>query len=413
MTARRGSWVEGADDSDWPLTTLPYGVAAAEGPVVRIGDQALSLTGVAALGLLDAQLADPRACFAAPSLNRLMELGPATWAAVRSRLTEALAAGSAERPRLEPLLRPVSELDMALPIAVADYVDFYSSREHATNLGRLFRPDSDPLLPNWHHLPVGYHGRSGTFVPSGTPVRRPLGQRKPPDAAAPTFGPCERLDFELEVGFVVGTPSRLGEPVPTARAGRHLFGVVLLNDWSARDIQAWEYQPLGPFLGKSFATSISPWVVPLAALEGARVPGPVQDPPVLDYLRVHEPWAFDVELEVGLRPAGSDRHETICRTNLRRLYWNPAQHIAHATANGAALRTGDVHASGTVSGAEPGSFGSLIELAWAGERPVDLAGGRRVFLEDGDSVVLRGTAQPQEGRPFSLGEVEGTVLPAV
>jgi fumarylacetoacetase len=345
-----------------------------------------------------------------------MALGPEAWTAVRARVGELLGADSPERARLEPLLAPVAELDLVLPFEVADYVDFYSSREHATNLGRLFRPASDPLLPNWRHLPVGYHGRAGTFVASGAGVRRPHGQRKAPDASAPTFGPSERLDFELEVGFVIGTPSRRGEPVPAARAGRHIFGLVLLNDWSARDIQAWEYQPLGPFLGKSFATSISPWVVPLAALDGARVAGPVQDPPVFDYLRVDEPWGFDVTLEAGIRTramaAAAAPHATVCRTNLRHLYWNPAQHVAHATVNGAALRSGDVHASGTVSGPEPGSYGSLIELAWGGERPLDVAGEQRVFLEDGDSVVLRGTVQPAGRPPFSLGEVEGTVLPA-
>ena len=416
------SWVEGADASAWPLSTLPYGVGGAYGqeapePLVRIGDYALSLSSLARLGLLDGQLAEAQSCFAAPSLNGLMARGPLAWAALRSRLTDLLAAASPERESLEPLLKPLGALEMVLPVEVADYVDFYSSREHATNLGRLFRPGSEPLLPNWRHLPVGYHGRSGTIVVSGTQIRRPLGQRRPPNAAAPTFGPCDRLDFELEVGFVIGAPSSLGEPVPTDRAGQHIFGAVLLNDWSARDVQAWEYQPLGPFLGKSFATSISAWVVPLAALESARVPGPNQDPPVLEYLRVTQPWAFDIELEVGLRTAAmaaaGKEHATVCRTNLRDVYWNPAQHVAHATVNGAALRTGDLHASGTVSGRDPDSFGSLIELAWAGERPLNVGGERRVFLEDGDSVVLRGVARSGRGSRFSIGEVHGTVVPAI
>jgi fumarylacetoacetase len=410
------SWVEGADSSGWPLNALPYGVGATEAlaaqPLVRIGDFALPLAALAEQGLLPA----PPGCFETASLNAFMTLGPNAWSAVRGRLTELLAVGSAHRSQVAPLLCPVTDLEMALPIEVADYVDFYSSREHASNLGRLFRPGSEPLLPNWHHLPVGYHGRSGTFVVSGRPIRRPHGQRKSADSDAPTFGPSQRLDFELEVGFVIGAPSPLGEPVAAAEAGEHIFGVVLLNDWSARDLQAWEYQPLGPFLGKSFATSISPWVVPLAALESARVDGPHQDPPVLDYLRVDMPWGFDIDLEVAIRTpamavAGSG-YEVICRTNLQRLYWNPAQHVAHATVNGASLRAGDVHASGTVSGTEPDSFGSMIELAWGGERPLVLGGEQRSFLADGDSVLMRAVVDPNGSSPFSLGEVEGTIIAA-
>jgi fumarylacetoacetase len=407
------SWVPGADVSDWPLTCLPYGVAATHGPVVRIGDHALALAGLADRGHLDAALADARERFRSAALNPFMAAGPRAWDAVRARLTELLADGSPARDELTPLLLDARGLRLELPFAVADYVDFYSSREHATNLGRLFRPGAEPLMPNWRHLPVGYHGRSGTIVVSGTPVARPRGQRKDAGDDLPSFGPSRRLDFELEVGFVVGVGSRLGEPVPADRASEHLFGVVLLNDWSARDLQAWEYQPLGPFLGKSFATSISPWVIPLAALDAVRVEGPTQEPAVLDYLRVAEPWAFDVELEAALRTGAmatrGEDHATIARTNLRHVYWNAAQHIAHATVNGASLRTGDLHASGTVSGAASDSCGSLIELAWAGERPLTIGGERRIFLEDGDSVALRARADPAGRPPFSLGEVEGTI----
>jgi fumarylacetoacetase len=417
-----GSWVPGADRSAWPLATLPYAIGGppgeAPGPLVRIGHQALDLRALAAAGHLDAALPDAVARFAGDTLNAFLAAGTRAWAAVRARLEALLAVGSPEAEALAPLLRPVDALALRLPFAVADYVDFYSSREHATNLGKLFRPEGQPLLPNWHHLPVGYHGRAGTIVPSGTPVRRPCGQSCEPGEAAPRFGPSRRLDFELEVGFVVGVGSPLGERVPAARAHEHLFGLVLLNDWSARDVQAWEYQPLGPFLGKSFATSISPWVVPLAALEGARVPGPVQDPPVLEYLRVAEPRGLDLELEVGLRTqamaAAGAPHEVVSATSLRHLYWSRAQHVAHATANGAALRTGDLHASGTVSGPGPGELGSLIELAWNGARPLRVGDGeQRSFLQDGDSVLLRGWARTAAGERVSVGEVEGSVLPAL
>lgn len=306
---------------------------------------------------------------AAESLNRVMARGPAAWAEARGTGEEALARGDGVM---------LSELEPVLPFDVGDYVDFYSSLQHATNMGRLFRPDGDPLLPNWRWLPVGYHGRAGTIVASGTPIRRPHGQRKPAGADAPTYGPSGRLDIELELGFVIGRPSRLGEPVSVDRALDHVFGAVLVNDWSARDIQAWEYQPLGPFLGKSFATSISAWVTPIDLLP--RVPLPPQEPSPLEYLRT-EPLGFDSALEVELNG------EVVSRTNARHLYWSIEQQIAHLTVNGASLRTGDLLATGTISGEEPGSF---IEL-WGGER----------FLSDGDEVVLRG-----EG----LAEVRGKVV---
>ncbi len=307
--------------------------------------------------------------FRRPSLNAFMALGPDAWPDVHRRV------------RL--LEEPTVEGELLLPFAVADYVDFYSSLEHATNLGRLFRPDTEPLLPNWRWLPVGYHGRAGTVVASGTPIRRPHGQRKPPGADEPDFGPSTRLDIELEIGFVVSTPSTLGEPVPVSEALAHVFGLVLVNDWSARDLQAWEYQPLGPFLGKSFATSISAWVVPLEELEPFRVPLPPQKPPPLDYMRA-EPWAYDLALEIELNG------NVVSRTSARHLYWSLEQQVAHLTVNGASLRTGDLLASGTISGPEPDSRGSLIELSWNGAEPLRLSDdSTRSFLEDGDEVVLR------------------------
>jgi fumarylacetoacetase len=332
--------------------------------------------------------------FARPSLNAFLALGRTAWEDVIGRVTE-LVHGGAD-------LIPLEETTVRLPFEVADYVDFYSSLEHATNLGRLFRPDADPLLPNWRWLPVGYHGRGGTVVVSGTPVVRPTGQAKAPGDAEPTLGPSRRLDFELELGFVVGIGSELGSPVPASAFRDHVFGVALVNDWSARDIQAWEYQPLGPFLGKSFATSIAAWITPLALLEGSFVAGPEQDPEPLEYLRVPGNWALDVELEVEIRDT------VVSRTNTRGLYWTMPQQLAHATVNGAALRTGDLFASGTISGPEHGSEGSLIELTQNGAHPIRLGdGSERTFLEDGDEVVLRGRAGDIE-----LGEVRGVVLPA-
>ena len=321
------------------------------------------------------------------ALNEFLSLGPDAWKETQARVEERADAESV----------PLAEVELHLPFRVADYVDFYSSLDHATNMGRILRPGGEALTPNWLHLPIGYHGRAGTVVVSGTPVTRPSGQRKPPDAETPTFGPSRKLDIELELGFVVGVPSTLGEPVPLDEALDHVFGAVLVNDWSARDIQAWEYQPLGPFLGKSFATSISPWVVPLAALEPHRVPTRPQEPEPLDYLRT-TPWAYDLELEVELNG------EVVSRTNARRLYWNIEQQVAHLTSNGASLRTGDLLATGTISGSEPGSYGSLMELTWNGERPLELAdGSTRAFLEDGDEVTLRAPL---------LGEVTGRIEPA-
>lgn len=395
-----GTWLSVPDGTDFPLENLPYGVVVprAGGPArvgVAIGDQVLDLA--EALG---------EEVFARPSLNAFMAQGRARWRQVRARIVELLT-DERHRATVEPALHPLDAVDTLLPFEVADYVDFYASREHATNLGRILRPDSEPLLPNWTHLPVGYHGRAGTVVVSGTPVVRPCGQRRPPGAQAPTFGPSARLDIEAEVGFVVGVPSRLGTSVPTEAFADHVFGVVLVNDWSARDIQAWEYQPLGPHLGKSFATSVSPWVVPLDALDAARIAPPPQVPEPLPYLRCAEPWGLDITLRVELNG------NVVSRPPFAGMYWTAAQQLAHMTVNGASLRTGDLFASGTVSGVERDQRGSLIELTWNGAEPLELPdGSTRVFLADGDTVTIRASAPGANGVRIGFGAVTGTVHPA-
>ncbi len=398
------TWVDGAVGSGFDLDHLPYGVFShGDEPArvgVRIGDQVLDLAPVAAGEMLEIAHV-----FEEDALNPLLALGRRHWDGVRTWVT-SLLSDPAERDLVEPNLVPVGEVTMHLPFEVADYVDFYCSLDHASNVGRMFRPDDEPLKPNWRHLPVGYHGRAGTVVVSGTDVRRPCGQRKAPDEDSPTYGPSRRLDIEAELGFVVGAPSALGERVPTGAFADHVFGVTLLNDWSARDIQAWEYVPLGPFLGKSFATSISPWVTPLAALEGARVDLPGQDPEPLEYLRVGPGAGYDIDIEVVLDG------ETVARAPYSSMYWSPAQMLAHLTVNGASLRTGDLFASGTVSGPEADQRGSFLELSWGGKEPFTAGGRERTFLEDGDTVTLRATAPGTLGGRIALGEVTGTIAPA-
>jgi fumarylacetoacetase len=417
------SWVDVPAGSDFPIQNLPYGMVSRDGGTrrvgVAIGDHVVDLAAVADAGLLEEQLDGARAVAAAASLNPLLARGPSAWSALRARLVELLAAGADPglRRDVEAALVPAAEAHLHLPIEVGDYVDFYSSLHHATNLGRILRPGGEPLLPNWRHLPVGYHGRAGTVVVSGTPVRRPAGQRKPSDADGPVFGPSTMLDFELEVGVVMGPGNRLGEPIPVERAESCVFGLVLVNDWSARDIQSWEYQPLGPFLGKSFATTVSPWVVPLAALEPYRVPRPRQDPPVLDYLRWDGDRNVDLELRVEVQSArmadeGIPPAE-VARVNFRDMYWSFAQQIAHLTSGGTEVRPGDLYASGTVSGQGRGARGSMIELTWRGAEPIHLPdGSRRAFLGDGDTVVLRGWSGGN-GRPrVGFGECRGTIIPS-
>jgi fumarylacetoacetase len=396
------TWVEGAAGSSYDVDNLPYAVVAhgEEPPRVgaRVGDLVVDLAPVAATDMLEVAHV-----FEEPSLGPLMSLGRPTWAAVRAWLVDLLTDPH-ERDLVEPHLVPVDQVQVVLPFEVADYVDFYCSLHHATNVGRIFRPDGEPLTPNWRHLPIGYHGRAGTVVVSGTDVRRPCGQRAA--SGGPTYGPSRRLDLEAEVGFVVGTSSALGSRVPVGSLAEHVFGVTLLNDWSARDVQAWEYVPLGPFLGKSFATSVSGWVTPLDALAAAWTQLPTQDPAPLDYLAVDGPAGLDLDLEVLLDG------EVVSRPPYASMYWSPAQMLAHLTVNGASLRTGDLFASGTVSGPEPTQRGSLLELSWGGREPFTSGGRQRTFLEDGDTVTVRATAPGALGGRIALGEVTGTVLPA-
>ena len=410
-----GSWVPDADGSGFGIENLPYGVVRSPGEAarvaVRIGDHALDLAAVADAGLL--QSAQP-GVFARPSLNAFLELGPRAWEPTRARLTELLSSGSDEIQRLAGrALIPLDRCESQMPVAVSDYVDFYSSIEHASNAGRIVRPDGEPLAPNWRWLPVGYHGRAATVVVSGTPIRRPCGQRAPEQQdGAPTFGPERRLDVEVELGFVTGPGPDPGAPVPTATAAEVIFGFVLVNDWSAREIQLWESRPLGPFLGKSFATSISPWIVPLEAVQRLRVPGIEQTPPPLEHLHTTAPWALDVDLELAITPHGSGVETTISRMNSRGLYWNAAQQLAHATSGGASVRAGDLYASGTISGPDRGSLGCLLELSWGGRDVITLDdGSERTFLLDGDTVVIRGAGE-RDGIRISFGEVRGQVMAA-
>ncbi|MEU8425439.1 fumarylacetoacetase [Micromonospora sp. NPDC048835] len=396
------TWVTGADGSPYGVTNLPYGVFRRDGGPsrigVRIGSWVLDLAAAEAAELV---LAAGTLC--RPVLNDFMALGRPQWTAVRQRLTELLT-DPAHRAAVEPLLVPLDEVELLLPIAVSDYVDFYSSEQHAANVGQIFRPGQPPLLPNWKHLPIGYHGRAGTVVVSGTPVTRPTGQRASADG--PVTGPSVRLDIEAEVGFVVGVPSALGDRVAVDDFADHVFGVVLVNDWSARDIQAWEYQPLGPFLGKSFATSVSAWVTPLDALADAFVPASDQDPPVVDYLRDVPHLGLDLRLTVEWNG------ERVSEPPFATMYWTPAQQLAHLTVNGASLRTGDLYASGTVSGPDRAQVGSFLELTWGGAEPVKVGEESRTFLEDGDTVRITATAPGPDGTSIALGEVSGTVRPA-
>ncbi len=374
---------------------LPYGVFSVAGDAPRVGVR----VGEA---VVDLAVALGDAVFAAPTLNPFMAQGYERWVAVRDQIG-ALLYGAVP----DAAVHAVADVVLHLPFAVADYVDFYASEHHAANVGRLFRPDAEPLLPNWKHLPVGYHGRAGTVVVSGTDVVRPSGQRRAAGGAAPTFGPSARLDIEAELGFVVGTGTPMNAPIAPDDFARHVFGVVLLNDWSARDIQAWEYVPLGPNLGKSFATSISGWVVPLQALEAARVPLPGQtDPEPLPYLRESRPWGLDVEVVVEWNG------DEVSRPPYREMYWSPAQMLAHMTVNGASARTGDLFGSGTISGPERRQRGAFLELTWGGAEPVTVKGEERSFLLDGDEVVLTATAPGPHGGRIGFGEVRGRILPA-
>ena len=414
------SFVEIAADSHFPIQNLPYGIFKTPGAArsragVAIGDYVLDLAVLEEAGLLAVAPAGERV-FARAELNAFIALGRQGWLAARSRIGELLRHDNAEL-RDDTALRaralvPMRDASMQLPVDIGGYTDFYSSKEHATNVGSMFRDPKNALLPNWLHVPIAYNGRASSVVVSGTSIRRPKGQLKLPDAERPVLGPTRKLDFELETAFIVGEGNALGEPISIAEAERHIFGLVLMNDWSARDIQQWEYVPLGPFNSKTFGTSISPWIVTLDALEAFRVAGPAQDPPPLPYLAHSGDHAFDIHLELSLKTAGGEA-KTICRTNLKRLYWSMAQQLAHHTVSGCNTRVGDLMGSGTISGPTPDSRGSLLELTWNGQKPLELLGGAtRTFLEDGDEVIITGWCQGN-GYRVGFGEVRGEILPAL
>ncbi|MBF9032977.1 fumarylacetoacetase [Rhodobacterales bacterium HKCCE2091] len=410
MTGLLRSWVDSANtpDTDFPLNNLPYGVfSTGDGTMSRcgvaIGDMIFDLCRAEGDGLVE-PAATP--VFDVSHWNDFMELGPEAWADLRTRLTELLSEGSEPLPGY---LVPQAEATMHLPFRVTEYTDFYAGRHHATNVGTMFRGAENALPPNWLHIPIGYNGRASSVVVSGTPVRRPCGQLKGPDDAAPRFAPSARFDFELEMGAIVGVPS--DGPIGVAEADAAIFGYVLLNDWSARDIQAWEYQPLGPFQAKATATTISPWIVTAAALAPFRCDTPPREVPLLPYLQEPGPMLYDIALEVALRPEGGEE-TVITRTNYREMYYSSAQQLAHHSSSGCPMRVGDLLGSGTISGPEKDSRGSLLELSWGGKEPLELAGGgTRSFLQDGDTLTLRGAALG-DGYRVGFGACDGTLLPA-
>jgi fumarylacetoacetase len=412
------SFIDVDPSSDFPIQNLPYGVFSTKDGLaprvgVAIGDYVLDLWELEQDSRLDV---GPLGVFSAPSLNPFMALGPNVWSTMRARISELLRADHPElrdnKELRDRALVPMADVTLHLPFAVSGYTDFYSSREHATNVGVMFRGKDNALQPNWLHMPIGYNGRASTVVVSGTKVKRPRGQLKQPTVEVPSFAPCKRLDFELEMGAVVGQPSPMGGMLTEQQAEEMIFGFVLLNDWSARDIQQWEYVPLGPFLAKAFATSISPWVVTREALEPFRLQGPEQNPTPLDYLRQKRPQNYNVELDVALRAAGVNEAASISRTNFKYMYWSSVQQLMHHASCGCAMNVGDLLGSGTISGPEKNQRGSLLEISWNGTEPVELPGGtKRAFLEDGDSLILRGWCQG-DGYRVGFGEVEGTILPA-
>uniref|UniRef100_A0A8D0H7K0 Fumarylacetoacetase n=1 Tax=Sphenodon punctatus TaxID=8508 RepID=A0A8D0H7K0_SPHPU len=414
------SFVQVEKNSDFPLQNLPYGVfSTRENPQrrigVAIGDQVLDLSAIKHL-FGGPALSKHQHVLNQPTLNGFMGLGREAWKEARACLQKLLSAS-------EPTLRDNTELRkkafvpqasavMHLPADIGDYTDFYSSREHATNVGIMFRGKENALMPNWLHLPVGYHGRASSVMVSGMPIRRPMGQMRPDDAKPPVFGACKLLDIELEMAFFVGPGNKLGEPVPISQAHEHIFGMVLMNDWSARDIQKWEYVPLGPFLGKSFGTTISPWVVTMEALLPFVLPNPIQDPKPLPYLCDDHPYTFDINLFVAIKGEGMSEPANICKSNFKYMYWTIKQQLAHHSVNGCNLRPGDLLASGTISGPDPENFGSMLELSWKGTKVIDLGNGHsRKFLQDGDEVIITGYCQGN-GYRVGFGQCSGKVLPA-
>ena len=409
------SWLPIDAGSDFSLYNLPYGIFSAPGrkprPGVAIGGHIIDLYAAFLNGLLP-ESGELAAALTCPTLNELAAVHPGTLAQVRTRLQDLLLLDGhpALRELADQVLLPMGDCTLHLPVNIGDYTDFYASIDHATNVGKMFRGAENALMPNWRHMPIAYHGRSSSIVLSGTPIHRPHGQRKLPDAEMPVFSASQRLDFELEMGMIIGRGNAMGQRITTADAPGHIFGYVLFNDWSARDIQGWEYQPLGPFLGKNFASTISPWVVTPTALEPFRVAGPAQSPPVLPYLEFSGDWHYDLPLEVAIAPDGGPE-TVVTRSNWKNLYWNTCQMIAHHTVNGCPLRPGDLLASGTISGPERDAFGSLLELCWGGKEPLTLADGRTgyTFLQNGDTVTLRGGAG-DAGQRVGFGEARGRVV---
>ncbi|VXC13978.1 Fumarylacetoacetase [Flavobacterium sp. 9AF] len=415
----RKSWIEVPQNSDFPIQNIPFGVFITKEDVItigtRIGDSAIDMGALQQLGYFEGiELTDDM--FMQDTLNDFISDGKKTWRLVRNRLAEIF---DSENPKLrdnqkhkDVVIFDVKDIEMLLPVQIGDYTDFYSSKEHATNVGKMFRDPENALLPNWLHIPVGYHGRSSTIVPSGVAVRRPNGQTLPADATQPIFGPSKLVDFELETAFITTDANLMGEPIPVDEAEEYIFGMVLFNDWSARDIQKWEYVPLGPFLAKNFASSISPWIVTMDALEAFRVKGPEQSPTPLPYLQQKGKKAFDINLEVAIQPENAE--ETIVsKSNFKYMYWSMAQQLAHHTVNGCRVNSGDMMGSGTISGPTPDSFGSMLELTWGGKNPIKMNDGtERKFINDNDTVIIRGYCQNKEIR-IGFGECSSKLLPAI
>ncbi|MBN2638992.1 MAG: fumarylacetoacetase [Bacteroidales bacterium] len=420
MSVLKKSWIAVPENSDFPLQNIPFGIIKVPDsdphPATRIGDTVIDLSVLADFGYFDSLDIDNLSLFYTPVLNDFIALGKQTTNAVRLHLMKLF---SEENQDLENNLEarslalyPIDKVEVLLPLNIGDYTDFYSSREHATNVGKMFRDPESALLPNWKYLPVGYHGRSSSIVASGAEIHRPKGQLMPNGADQPIFGPSRLLDFELEMAFVTGKETKLGTSVPVEQAEDYIFGMVIFNDLSARDIQKWEYVPLGPFLAKNFGSVISPWIVTMEALEPFRTQGPIQEPDVLPYLIASGKRNFDVHLEVSIQPENSSE-SVICRSNFKYMYWNMSQQLAHQTVNGCNIRVGDMYASGTISGPEPNSFGSMLELSWGGKNLIQLSDGdTRTFLKDGDTVIMRGYCQKDDLR-IGFGESVTKILPAL
>lgn len=415
----RKSWVEVPNDSDFPIQNIPFGIISYKDyfprPATRIGDYAIDLSSLSDLGYFDELDLDDLSPFYQPVLNPFIELPADNRRKVRNRIAELFDSNNPElrdqEEHKEEILIPIEQCCNFMPVLVPDYTDFYSSYEHASNVGVMFRGPVNPLMPNWKHIPIGYHGRSSSIVISETEIHRPKGQILPPEKETPIFSPSKRLDFELEMAFITSSYTNLGESIPIEDAHKHIFGLVLFNDLSARDIQKWEYQPLGPFLSKSFGSVISPWIVTLDALEPFRTDQPKQEPEVLPYLKAIPKSNFDIDLEVHLQPMDEPASK-ICHTNFKYMYWSMYQQLAHQTVAGCNISVGDIYASGTISGPTPDSYGSMLELSWAGKNKIQLKNGKeRTFIEDNDTIIMKGYAQ-KDGVRIGFGESKVKILPA-